>query len=67
MKLSVTKDDCACSVYVDRDSVLAWHGRQGFSITIGEMTIHFEDELDAERVAEMILVRLGRLTEGGKR
>jgi hypothetical protein len=61
MKLSLTKDDCACSVCVDRDSVRAWHGRQGFEMTIGGMTIHFEDELDAERVAEMILVRLGKL------
>jgi hypothetical protein len=66
MKLSVTKDDCG-SVYVDRDSVREWHGRQGFNITIGEMTTHFEDELDDDLVAEKVLIRLGKLTEGGKR
>jgi hypothetical protein len=67
MKLSVTKDDCETGVYVDRDSVREWHGRQGFNITIGEMTIHFEDELDAERVAEKVLIRLGKLNEEGKK
>jgi hypothetical protein len=66
MKISVRKEDCD-SVYVDRDSVRAWHGRQGFEINFEGWMIHFEDELDAERLAEKVLIRLGKMNEGGKK
>lgn len=65
MKLSVSKDECD-SMSVDRDSVRSWHGRQGFEIWIGGVLIHFEDELDAERMAEMVLIRLGKLPSKNK-
>ncbi len=50
MKLVITNEDTA-SMHVDREN--------GFQITIGELTIEFEDEKQAERLGRMILWRLG--------
>lgn len=44
---------------VDRDGVLNDYGRQGFYVHLNGLTLHFEDEADAEELARMIARRQG--------
>ena len=59
MYLNVSRDDCEVSIRADRDGVLNCYGNQGFDLSIGHLTIHFEDELDAVCAAREILTRMG--------
>ena len=59
MNLCILKDDCLLRLHANRDSTRNHWGREGFCLYIGDLRIDFEDEADAEKVARMILARLG--------
>lgn len=63
MKLEIAKDDARRSLWADRDGVGNAFGRQGLSMVIGGLDIHFEDEEDAETMAKAVLLRLGALPQ----
>lgn len=56
MRLQVDKDEFRG---VDRDGQRNEWGRQGFEVFFPGLTICFEDEADAARMAQAILLRLG--------
>jgi hypothetical protein len=58
MQINFRKIDCE-KISVDRDDVLNDYDTQGFDIHVGPVTLHFEDENDAEELARLILGRLG--------
>lgn len=68
MRLDISRND-ADELRVDRDGTANDHGRQGFDVHfiggdwITLLSIHFEDEHDAARLAWAILARLGHPPE----
>ncbi len=58
MKLQIDKEDME-TMSVDRDSTRNRFGTEGFSVFVGGLEIHFEDEYDAARLAAYINRRLG--------
>lgn len=61
MRLSVDREIMR-GAYVDRDGIRHTSnpvGVEGFEIHIGELTIECEDERAVERLAHLILLRLG--------
>lgn len=69
MILNITHDDTVMPG-LDRDGVSGFDeqgnmtGVQGFNIEfVGAVTLHFEDERDAVRIAKLILQRMGKTVD----